>query len=305
MKHESANQLHWYSATGLRYIPKSTIEALFQETLEHFIQGKYPKKTMFQKLFPLSSSVYAGLMLAAWLLFPGTYSLTTNTISDLGNPVLNPTGYLCFSIAFIYLAFMMIPFYQFIHKRLQPIGKILSRIALIINMVGSCGFIALALFPNTAATLRVHLPAAIVSFGGLVFGGLLYWVIIVKDAIVKTGTKRVIPIAGALTNIVVGVAVIQLMDISTFTIKNAPATFIAPWEWTLFFSIGASIIMLFRSMPEIQKKMTIYKLIEEKTSSGNLDAKILFANRLPAEDRYGPCTGMKKSHRGVKIVLTA
>jgi hypothetical protein len=257
-----------------------SIEAVVKETVSRFFEGAYAKKTLFQRMSPFIAGIYAGLLLISWLLFPGAYSLATNTISDLGNPFKSPSGFWFFSAAFYYLAFAMIPFYQFVHKRLATISRILSRLGLLANLVASGGFIALAAFPNADATISVHLPAAGVSFGGLIVGGLLYWTIIVKDAILKTGTRRIIPIAGALTNVVVGIAVFQLFDLATFSIKPLSDS-TAPWEWAMFFGIAANLLMLMRSIPEIERKASIYRLLQEQKYCAPEDVLRVFANHLP------------------------
>jgi len=260
-----------------------SIEAVVKKTVSRYFEGAYPKKTMFQRMSPIIAGIYAGLLITSWLLFPGSYSLITNTISDLGNHALNPLGSWFFSAAFFYLAFSLIPFYQFVYKRLVPIGRVLAKVALIANFVSFGGFIALAIFSNDVATLDIHVPAAVASFGGLVVGGLIYWIIIVKDAILKTGTRRIIPIVGALANVVVGIAVFQLFDFETFSAK--PVTeFTPPWEWTMFFAIGASLIILFRSLPEIERKTSIYRLMEEQKYCAPEDVWRVFANHLPEGD---------------------
>lgn len=278
---KTSNHWRWFDTRAME-LP-GTIEAAIKAQLSNFFEGQFKKKTLFQRMFPIGSGIYVGLLFLSWLLFPGEYSLAVNTISDLGNPIKNPAGYALFSTAFIYLAFFNIPFYRFVHKRLAPLSKLLARIALLANVAASGGFIAMATFSNVnEATLVIHIPAAVVSFGGLVLGGLLYWIIIVKDAILKTGTRRIIPLAGALTNVVVGIAVFQLFDFSTFTVKNlADLELVAPWEWTLFFFIGINMFMLFKSVPEIERKTSIYRLVEEQKFCAPEDVMRVFANRLP------------------------
>jgi hypothetical protein len=274
-----SNQWTWIDTHAME-LP-GTIEVVVKETVSRFFEGKYQKKTMFQRMFPIAAGVYAGLFFVSLLLFPGEYSLAVNTISDLGNPFLNPSGFWYFSAAFIYLAFFNIPFYRFVHKRLAPLSNLLARMALLANLVASGGFITMATFSNIDETIAIHLPAAVVSFGGLVVGGLIYWTVIVKDAILKTGTRRIIPLAGALTNVIVGIAVFQLFDFTTFAVKNLADSVLAPWEWTMFFAIGANMLMLFRSVPEIEKKATIYRMVEEQKYCAPEDVLRVFANHLP------------------------
>nr|MDO8110121.1 DUF998 domain-containing protein [Candidatus Sigynarchaeota archaeon] len=276
----SPNRLRWYNI-DLRYFPRS-IEVALQKSVEQFFEGDFPKKTLFQRLFPLAISVYATLVFIAYMLYPSTYYFDTNTISDLGNPIYNPSGYAFFSAAFIYLSIILIPFYQFVHRGLEPLGTLLSKLGLISNIVGSASFIVLALFPNTPNTINVHIPAAVASFGSMVFSGIFYWIVIIKDAIIKSGTRRVIVWFGVATNVIVGIAVAQLIDPVTFTFKNIwPGT--AFWEWTLFFSIGIDIVLLFNSVPEIKKKQIFYRVVKGSGVGQFENVCIYPINKLPED----------------------
>ena len=255
------------------YFPRS-FEEILVKNIEQFFEGRYPKRTLFQRLFPLATSVYFSLIVIAYYLYPTSYSPFTNTISDLGNPILNPDGFGFFSAAFLYLAVIMVPFYQFIYQHLRVLSSRIAKLALVTNFIASCGFIALALFPNTAATLVVHVPAALASFGGMILGGLFYYIVIIKDAFRKKGTNRVIIVFGTIANVIIGIAVTQLIDLPTFTIKNTPA--LPAWEWTLFAAITASAILFFNAMPEIHKKVAIYQVLADSRP----------VNRMPEDNPY-------------------
>ncbi|MBN2153331.1 MAG: hypothetical protein JW839_17895, partial [Candidatus Lokiarchaeota archaeon] len=73
---------------------------------------------------------------------------------------------------------------------------------------------------------------------------------------------------------------------STFAVKILPDSILAPWEWTLLFSIGTSLLILFRSIPEIERKASIYRLMEEQKYCAPEDVWRVFANRLPEGGEY-------------------
>jgi hypothetical protein len=285
--HEQAsgtNILHWYEI-DYHYFPHS-FEGLLFTTIGRFFEGNYPKRTLFQKIFPLAAALYFGLLFLAFYFFPAHYSPFTNTISDLGNPILNPVGFGFFSAAFLYLAVIMIPFYQFIYKHLSKLNTVFARLAIATNVVASSGFITLAFFPNTSDTLAIHLLAAFVSFGGTILGGLFYYVIIVIDAIRKKGTRRLIVVAGTGANVIIGITTTQLVNLPTFTINNT--TMLPLWEWILFIAIAASVVLFFNAMPEIGKKMAVYRILDERVYFDPTHADIRLPNQLPADDPYQP-----------------
>ncbi|MFX0103838.1 MAG: hypothetical protein ACFFCS_30025, partial [Candidatus Hodarchaeota archaeon] len=158
---------------GSKYTSKYYIESfpylkdMFQLIqLEKIFKGKFPKKLLLRKLFPISTGIYIGLMFLAGLLFPSPYSITMNTISDLGNPILNPTGWLFFSGSFAFLALILIPFCTFVYRRLTPMDKLLPKIGLGANIASSIGLGMLAIFSNIDSFLFIHGLAALMAFGG-------------------------------------------------------------------------------------------------------------------------------------------
>ncbi|HME51358.1 MAG TPA: DUF998 domain-containing protein [Candidatus Lokiarchaeia archaeon] len=279
------NVLHWYDV-DYSYFPHS-FEEIFVKNVEQFFEGDYKKRTLFQRLFPLAASVFFALLVLAYYLFNmnGTrYSPFTNTVSDLGNPILNPSGFGFFSAAFLYLAVIMIPFYQFVYKHLRVLNKFLATLAIVTNMVASGGFIALALFPNTSQTMAVHIPAAFASFGGMIVGGLFYYVIIILDAIRRKGTNRLLVAFGTIANVIIGIAATQVINLPSFTINNT--AMMPTWEWTLFIAIAASALLFFHAMPEIAKKVAVYRILDGTQYRDSRENKARSANQLPEGEAY-------------------
>ncbi len=168
----------------LEYVPPPRELAIlldFTRNVTDVFTGFMPKRTLFQRFFPIGIATFIGMILLAYINFPGMYSAATNTISDLGNPGLNPAGWFWFSAGFYFLSFMLVPFYTFVHRRLKPRGTFIARVALMGNVGSSIGFGMLATFSNMHETIDVHLVAAFFSFGGMIFAGVFYWFLIIKD----------------------------------------------------------------------------------------------------------------------------
>jgi hypothetical protein len=165
-------------------------EILQLHQLEKLYYGRFSKKYLLKKVLPISAGIYIGLMFLAGLLFPTTYSPVYNTISDLGNPYLNPSGWWLFSISFIFLAAVLILFCNYVYRRLSILDKIMPKIGIISNIASSIGLVILAIFPNDEAIILVHGLGMILAFGGLIVGGVFYWAIIVKGALVKKTFKN-------------------------------------------------------------------------------------------------------------------
>jgi hypothetical protein len=93
--------------------------------------------------------IYLVFTLVAFLQYPGTYRPTTNWLSDLGNPLANPSGAVFYNLGCILTSLVLIIFY--IGLRQWYVGdkkmKILLIIAQVSGVLSSFSLILAALFP--------------------------------------------------------------------------------------------------------------------------------------------------------------
>ena len=247
-----------------------------------FLEGYFKKKTLFQYVFPISAGIFLVFLLASDLLFAGTYNLAENTISDLGNPLLNPDGWIFFSIGFLFLAGVFFPFGMFVYQRLRTVDTFLSKFGFFANLTSSGGMVMLALFPNIITTLTIHIIAAVLSFGGIIIGGIFYWIIILKDAIIRKSKNRVLAFLGMSFMVLIGITITQLIDFITFNFKTHSEAF-SVWEWILFFTVGTQTFLLFYLIRDriVSSKM-LKKIALNLVKAHKLNVDISRFNKIPS-----------------------
>ncbi|MHA1749790.1 MAG: DUF998 domain-containing protein [Promethearchaeota archaeon] len=262
---------------NIDYFPP-TKEMEIYLTLSKFFMGNISKKILLEFFFPILLVAYVGLLIISRVLFPNDYMITSNTISDLGNPNLNPIGWLFFSLSFMQLSILLIPFYQYVYKKMRLISPHLSKVSLIFNFISSAGFVMLSLVPNTPDKISVHEIAAMLSFGGMIFAGLLYWVSLFK-AIIRHNGNHIILLFGIIIITVSAIIVSELVDWNTLKIKeqneNPSAEWyqdIAFWEWLLFFIMTAQTTFFFLMDPRWVYSHRIIKYQKH-------DVKVIIANK--------------------------
>lgn len=191
-------------------------------------------------------------------LFIPHYSFLYNAISDIGNPLKNPNGYIFFGIALWLLSFMYVPIVNHMQKKLVVLDKWFSTLGTFSLGFAASGMFLIVFFPNTPTDPGIHgLLAAIIFIGSLI-GILFYWFVILKDAIFNTRSKRIRLITPLLC-MIAGFAVIALfMGIGQLNysgsipfiprdVSMVPWLLDFPfWEWTFTAAITVQLILLLK-----------------------------------------------------------
>ncbi|MHA1650572.1 MAG: hypothetical protein ACTSYB_10305 [Candidatus Helarchaeota archaeon] len=213
--------------------------------------GELPKSLVKTFFLPIVFGIFSILMISAILYYPHPYSFTADTISNLGNPVLNPfPGWLFFSLAFWYLAFMLPPIFLYLHKRLLHLSKNLARIGTLFNFCSLIGMILLGFFPNLENLLLIHATAASLAFGGAVFGCIFYWVTMIKEAMMKAFKYRHLTIISILFVITILLSLILLLGIIQIIGTSILQLEFPFWEWTLFIILIIQFLIFILIIPE-------------------------------------------------------
>lgn len=200
--------------------------------------------------------IFFGMLITSMLLFPGLYSIVTEYVSNLGNPLFNPYGWYFFSIAFIFLSLAFIPCVLYLHKKLTQIYKLGTNIGTAFNLIASLGMFILALFPNLDITMGQHALGAGLSFGGMVTGAIIYWYIMSKDAIRKAVRNReflvliILVSIIALFALVLIIGLIQIIDLTLMSYTSAIFLPVPFWEWMLLFTIAFHTVIIGLIVPE-------------------------------------------------------
>ncbi|TXT60217.1 MAG: membrane protein of unknown function [Promethearchaeota archaeon] len=218
--------------------------------------GIYTRKNFKRFVLPISFSIFFILLITSRLIFPGFYSIFSNTISDLGNPILNPfPGWLFFSLAFWSLAVLFPPLFLYLHRRLVVIHQIEAKIGTSSNIISIFGMILLGIFPNLPETNFMHLIAAILSFAGMGVAIIFYWLAVIHDSIQKAMRYHHIGISMILIFITFLFTAItflgslqigsEIFDLNIIWLFDFPF-----WEWLLFIFLSFQLFFIGIIIPE-------------------------------------------------------
>ncbi|MFX0103806.1 MAG: DUF998 domain-containing protein [Candidatus Hodarchaeota archaeon] len=212
-------------------------------------KGMQPSKEILlrylRKLILLPFMAFLGFILIGSLFFPN-YSMLQNAISDLGNPIKNPNGWIFFGIALWILSSMHVPILYHLHKKLVKLDKWFSIIGTLFLATASFSMFLVVFFPNTPSYLDSHGLLTVLIFVGALFGVLFYWLVILKDAVFKTQSKSMRSITPFLSLAAGFIAVTLLMGTGTLIIAAPWYLGFAFWEWCFMFSFIVQLILLLK-----------------------------------------------------------
>lgn len=225
-------------------------------SLKEILKGNFSKSFMIKRVLPMKFFIFIGLIITSIILFPEPYLIISEYVSNLGNPIFNPLGWFLFSMAFIFLAMTFIPCVLYLHKKLEQIYKVVTKIGTIFNFIASIGMFMLALFPNLDILMIPHATAAILAFGGMVSGAICYWYVMIKDTITRAIKNKetliiiiLISIVLLLSTILI-IGLLQIVDLTIF-INTTPIFLAAPfWEWMLLFSLTFHVLIIGLIVPK-------------------------------------------------------
>lgn len=218
--------------------------------------GNYSRRYFKRFTVPISFSIFFALLITSRIFFPGFYSIFSNAISDLGNPILNPfPGWLFFSLAFWSLAFLFPPLFLYLNRRLIKIHRIEAKIGTGSNFISIFGMILLGIFPNLPETNFMHLIAAIFSFTGMGVAIIFYWLAIIHDSIQKAMRYHhigIVMILSFITFLIIAITFIGTFQISSDIFAfNMLWLFDYPfWEWLLFIFLSFQLFFIGLIIPE-------------------------------------------------------
>jgi hypothetical membrane protein len=117
----------------------------------------------------LAAVEYPVLVVAAFVHYPYVYSPTKNWLSDLGNPVLNPRGAICYDVGAVVTGLLLMPFFLgFSRWRIasNDLQRVLVRLTQIFGLLGAVGVVLSGLFTETLFALHCVISAFLFIFLG-------------------------------------------------------------------------------------------------------------------------------------------
>ncbi|MBD3227108.1 MAG: hypothetical protein GF329_02885, partial [Candidatus Lokiarchaeota archaeon] len=220
-------------------------------------------------LIPFMLAGFFILLFVSWLFYPGEYTIITNAISDLGSRILNPRGWILFSLAFVFSSITITPIIINLHERVKNLNLVFSWIATCAASLSTVSFLFLAIFPKELTNL--HNIAALCSFLGLIIGSTFYWILMIKLAIYKIKIRHY--------KVIINISIVVSMVIITYWSFSGQFIYayyhggrLNPlWEWILLFVICAQLLIISLLAPErLVKKYPLIKILPKSKRSGFL-----------------------------------
>jgi hypothetical protein len=115
-------------------------------------QGKMSQRSLTRRYIPAVIAIFALLLALASILFPADpaypYNWTTSTISRLGWPFENTTGWVFFTLAFLFLGIFTIPLAPFYFRKFSAFNKRVATVVAVAFLAASAGEFLLGAIPN-------------------------------------------------------------------------------------------------------------------------------------------------------------
>jgi hypothetical membrane protein len=226
------------------------------DRIKRIYVGNYSRKYFKRYFLPISFITFFGFLLISRILYPGTYTIISNAISDLGNPLNNPfPGWLFFSIAFWVLASLYTPLILYIHRRLVQFHELEAKGGSILNFVAIVGMVLLGAFPDLPSLKVMHLIAAFLCFGCMSIAIVCYWIAVIHDSLQKALRFHHQGVFMILVFITLSIVAISFLGLGQLLSDLFPREFIwvldyPVWEWGVFILLAFQLFFIGLIVPD-------------------------------------------------------
>ncbi|MEX2680904.1 MAG: hypothetical protein Q6373_004845 [Candidatus Sigynarchaeota archaeon] len=219
-------------------------------SIRRFLSGAFPARYAIPYVIVVYAT-FTTLILISTRFYIGDYSFVTNSVSNLGDPLLNPfPGWLFFSMALWSFGFMAMPLFLYQGKRLVAGQRHRAIIFMVFSTIACAGSIGVGIFSEVEETFPSHVVSAVMAFGGLFLAAFFTWVPCFSIA-ARNQQKRIRTIKFAITvvqmiAIILTAAVTATVYVQAEIFGNVGGGFLSVtfWEWMLMFCIGAHVFLL-------------------------------------------------------------
>ncbi|MBD3227106.1 MAG: DUF998 domain-containing protein [Candidatus Lokiarchaeota archaeon] len=230
-----------------------------KEYLIDFINGRMRKRDLYIYSVIIGGSWYLGLLIA-WIFFPGFYSIFNNTISDLGNPNLNPfPGFQIFTITCLITGIGGIPVSLYLYRHIIRYSRRLAKIAFSLNLTSLISLIMIGIFPNTGNVYYIHSIVAFINFLSSFSYILVYWLGLIFY------TRRIPKVERFISNTII-ILMISILTVNIFLLFYSTiskiiqigiiSTIILRFsflEWLFLFTGGFQLALIVILVPNVLK----------------------------------------------------
>ena len=232
-----------------------------------FLKGQAPPKV--QSVYMLCVTIiYILISVISQALFPESYSILRNTISNQGNSIINPQGYLIFNIGVFFIGFALIPHILFIMNHIRRTSKIIAYISAVFSVIGSISLSLLGVFPEEVEI--PHLIVAGLAFIGFLLGALIMFIGFMERMLKRHSCGEVAAFTGLHVILVlsaIAISIFPLMaGVGDGLFGDGWFTSFTLWEWTLMISIVLWLLGMYLIILQLRKEL---KYREERGVTGN------------------------------------
>ncbi|MFX0101415.1 MAG: DUF998 domain-containing protein [Candidatus Hodarchaeota archaeon] len=189
---------------------------------------------------------FSVILIACGALYHEPFTFRSACPSNLGNPGLNPRGWVLFNLLMIACGVLIIPHALYLHRRILPITKGLTNAMLVFMLAGCAGMVGVGFFNETLGD--VHYIFAAFAFGGFGIATFLGIPILIRKNVIdgKSGPVvwlRVIILYGIIFTLVV----LMFREFAIFGFDKSSELFLA--EWYALFAILTWMFGFFFTLP--------------------------------------------------------
>jgi hypothetical protein len=222
-----------------------------------YVKGDFSKKFVTHFYSPvIAGTIFISYLVAVKLY--GDYVLPYDDISFLGNAELNPKGWYFWNLGTLLTGLLLVPLQPYFYRRLRKLHSLWGLLASFFLTLSTVGMVGVGAIPETDSTEAIHELNAALAFVGLYAGVLFAGIALLRYGHLKL--RQSIPFVVCGLSGPIGFLITQ-------TIRLAPMHFVmtrqspagkrqwylsfSMWEWMLFFSIFADLIIFMLILPDL------------------------------------------------------
>jgi hypothetical protein len=157
---------------------KRTDQTKSKPSFYHLLTGKSSRK--FQLIYIWTVFLFlTAISIIAQIMYPGEFSLWSNTISEQGSPSLNPIGSIIWRIGVIFNGIAHIPHLLYIEFHLKKYNIIKAKWVRNIGIIAALGFSFIGFIPMDSGL--IHDIIALIAFWGYYFAAIISFNILNKE----------------------------------------------------------------------------------------------------------------------------
>ena len=201
-------------------------------------------------IVPFTVVLFFSFLLIAIALFPGPYVFWYESISTLGVAGENPLGWPFFTIAFLCLGGLLIPYFINLFRILRDKVKVVTVFMLIFAMLACAGMFVIAIFQEMGEYARLHYYASIIALGGVFASAICSWFPFakkIKEQATRKGLTYFLLAIMAVIFIIAASGMITIIVLQETTglgyiTPGQPLMGFPFWEWTILFATGVHVV---------------------------------------------------------------